>query len=208
MYTPSFSVADYRTTNIDSSTDGKTVAKAAMVINGKRIVKLQSDNSVVLATSTTDMLYGVSDAYASEGAYVSIALSGLTYLKLGATVDISGGIIRLTTDGNGKGIPAVTGNNVIGFALENGNTDDDIKVLIAQDVIGAGGGGSDAYFSTTLTNVTSPYTVTHSLAKKPSVTVLDTLNNLIDIDANYPNDNQIILTWAMPVTLSGTVICN
>lgn len=208
MYTPSFSVADYRTTNIDSSTDGKTVAKAAMVINGKRIVKLQSDNSVVLATSTTDMLYGVSDAYASEGAYVSIALSGLTYLKLGATVDISGGIIRLTTDGNGKGIPSVTGNNVIGFALENGNTDDDIKVLIAQDVIGAGGGGSDAYFSTTLTNVTSPYTVTHSLAKKPSVTVLDTLNNLIDIDANYPNDNQIILTWAMPVTLSGTVICN
>lgn len=204
MYKPSFSVVGYRTTNLDSS----TVAKAAMAINGKRIVKLQSDNSVVLATSTTDMLYGVSDAYASEGTYVSIALSGLAYLKLGATVDISGGVIRLTTDGNGKGIPAVTGNNIVGFALENGNTDDDIKVLIAQDVIGAGGGGSDAYFSTTLTNVTSPYTVTHSLAKKPSVTVLDTSNNLIQIDVNYPNDNQITLTWDMPVNLSGTVICN
>jgi hypothetical protein len=154
------------------------------------------------------MLYGVSDAYASEGAYVSIALSGLTYLKLGATVDISGGVIRLTTDGSGKGIPAGTGNNVVGFALENGSTDDDIKVLIAQDVIGSSGGGSDAYFSTTLTNVTSPHTVTHSLAKKPSVTVLDTSNNIIQIDVNYPNDNQITLTWDMPTNLSGTVICN
>lgn len=208
MYTPHFSLLDFKTTNIDSSTDGKTVAKAATEINGKRIVKLQSDNSVVLATSTTDMLYGVSDAYASEGAYVSIALSGLTYLKLGATVDISGGVIRLTTDGNGKGIPAVTGNNVVGFALENGSTNDDIKVLIAQDVIGAGGGGSDAYFTTTLTNVTSPHTVTHNLAKKPSVTVIDTSNNIIQIDVNYLDDNQVILSWDMPINLSGMVICN
>lgn len=204
MYTPSFSVENYRTTNLNSS----TVAKAAMAINGKRIVKLQSDNSVVLSTSTSDMLYGVSDAYASEGTYVSIALSGLTYLKLGATVDISGGVIRLTTDGNGKGIPAVTGDNVVGFALENGSTDDDIKVLIAQDVIGAVDVNSDAYFTTTLTNATSPYTVIHSLAKKPSITVLDTSNNLIQVDINYPDDNQVVLTWDMPVNLSGTVICN
>ena len=203
-YEPSFSVENYRTTNLNSS----TVAKAATAINGKRIVKLQSDNSVVLSTSTSDMLYGVSDAYASEGTYVSIALSGLTYLKLGATVDISGGVIRLTTDGNGKGIPAVTGDNVVGFALENGSTDDDIKILIAQDVIGAIGGNSDAYFTTTLTNATSPYTVIHSLAKKPSVTVLDTSNNLIQVDVNYPDDNQVVLTWDMPVNLSGTVICN
>jgi len=203
-YEPSFSVENYRTTNLNSS----TVAKAATAINGKRIVKLQSDNSVVLSTRTSDMLYGVSDAYASEGTYVSIALSGLTYLKLGATVDISGGVIRLTTDGNGKGIPAVTGDNVVGFALENGSTDDDIKILIAQDVIGAIGGNSDAYFTTTLTNATSPYTVIHSLAKKPSVTVLDTSNNLIQVDVNYPDDNQVVLTWDMPVNLSGTVICN
>lgn len=208
MYTPHFSLLDFKTTNIDSSTDGKTVANAATVINGKRIVKLQSNNSVVLATNTTDMLYGVSDAYASEGGYVSIALSGLAYLKLGATVDISGGVIRLTTDGNGKGIPSVIGNNVIGFALENGNTDDDIKVLIAQDVIGASGGGSDAYFTTTLNTVTSPHTVTHNLAKKPSVTVIDTSNNIIQIDVNYLDDNQVVLSWDMPINLSGMVICN
>ena len=208
MYTPNFSLSDFSITNIDSSTDGKTIAKAATVIHRKRIVKLQSDNSVVLATNTTDMLYGVSDAYAGEGGHVSVALSGLTYLKLGATVNISGGVIRLTTDGNGKGIPASTGNNVIGFALENGSIDDDIKILIAQDVIGASGGGSDAYFTTTLNNVTSPHTVTHSLAKKPSVIVVDTLNNMIQVDINYPNDNQVILLWDMPVNLSGTVICN
>lgn len=208
MYKPSFTVESYKTTNLDSSTDRKTVARAASDINGKRIVKLQSNNSVVLATSTTDMLYGISDAYAGEGGNISIAVSGLTYLKLGSTVDISGGVIRLTTDGSGKGIPAGTGNNVVGFALESGSADDDIKVLIAQDVIGAGGGGSDAYFSTTLTNITSPYTITHSLAKKPSVTVLDTSNNIIQIDVNYPNDNQITLTWDMPVNFSGMVICN
>jgi hypothetical protein len=206
-YSPSFTSSKFVYSNLADADSNSVIAKLGGIVYSDRIVKILQNGDVVLADNPLDTFYGVSDASNITGKNISVTVSGVKYLELGGNVDLSGGSVRLTSDSVGRGVEAGIGDNVIGFALESGTIGDKIKILIGGGG-GSGGGGSDANFVEVLTNVTSPHTVTHNLGKKPSVTVIDTSNNEIEIAVSYPNDNQVIIVFDTLTTLSGTVICN
>lgn len=72
-------------------------------------------------------------------------------------------------------------------------------------VISGGGSGSDANFTQAFTTA-STVTVTHNLGKLPSVTVIDTAEDICFGDVQYLSTNALRVTFS--AATSGTVICN
>lgn len=54
--------------------------------------------------------------------------------------------------------------------------------------------------------VTDTVTVTHNLQKYPSVTVVNSANDVVVGDVTYTNTNTLVVTFSAP--FSGTVYCN
>lgn len=76
--------------------------------------------------------------------------------------------------------------------------DDRIRVTVT---IPATGGNSVAY---DFTDAIGGITYAHNLHRKPSVTVVDTTNEVVNVDVAYDSDDSITLTWNGQ--LSGTIL--
>lgn len=117
--------------------DGRYIdRKAGADLSGKqyRVVKQQSDRTVVLATAASDNLFGVltNAPVAGDTADVcGINAVGTFKVVLGGTVAFGA---KLTTDANGAGVTATTGNNVFGIAQEAGVTGQVIEYLCVKEV--------------------------------------------------------------------------
>lgn len=96
-----------------------------------------TDQLVALAADATKIPWILQDAplgTASVPASASIAVNGVTKLKLGASAVAVGD--RLTADSDGKGVPTTTSTNKYGaIAMENGAAGDIIAVRVAQGLI-------------------------------------------------------------------------
>jgi hypothetical protein len=107
------------------------------------IVKFGADDSTVSpAAASTDLLLGVANelglsaADVSNGSTVDIVVDGIAELQLGAAVTRGQ---KLTSDGNGLGIPAAPAAGVnaqiVAIALRSGVLNDVIPVLVEQSVM-------------------------------------------------------------------------
>jgi len=108
------------------------IAEAA--ITPYRIVKFGSaDSNVVPASASADALLGICGQVGGDlGKRVDIVLDDI------AEVEFGGSITRgdwLTSDANGKAIPAAAGANVIGRAMVSGVVGDIGTCLIAHGKI-------------------------------------------------------------------------
>lgn len=83
-----------------------------------RIVKTTASGVVTNTTAATDVMIGVlTDGVAdgsSEKQGVSVAISGIAKVKVGAAVAIG---VQLTSNGDGRAIASAGGNSIIGRAL-------------------------------------------------------------------------------------------
>jgi len=98
-----------------------------------RIVKFGSDDdSVAQAAAAADASIGVNGALSGEaGKRIDIVLSGVTEVEYGAAVTRGN---LLTADADGKAVPAVAGNRVIGVAMVSGVAGDIGSVNIAPSI--------------------------------------------------------------------------
>jgi hypothetical protein len=71
-----------------------------------------------------------------------------------------------------------------------------INTVTVTGVIG--GGGGDAQFVYEQTSPSAQWVVLHNLAKFPSVTVVDSANNVVYGEVLYDSDLQVTLTFAGP----------
>ncbi len=94
--------------------------------------------------------------------------------------------------------------------------EDNTTVSIAEDIVevvtvgiqgpaGPPGSSGDANFTQSFTSQSS-VTVTHNLAKYPSVTVLDSAGDEVEGLVDHLSTNQLTLTFSAPFT--GIAICN
>lgn len=108
------------------------VAGAGLTAGQFRIVK-QAGNTVVLASSATDLAIGVLDNQPVTNDMASVTLrnaQGTCKLVLGVGGATVGA--KMTSDANGAGVATVVaGNEVVGIALQAGNAGDVIEVLLA-----------------------------------------------------------------------------
>ena len=58
-----------------------------------------------------------------------------------------------------------------------------------------GGGGSDANYVHSQMSPSSSWSITHSLSKYPSVTVVDSAKNVVEGHVEYINTNSVVLTF-------------
>ncbi len=109
--------------------------KASAAVVQYTIAKMGADDDTcATAAAATDVPVGIFQAALSAtdqaaGKMVEIMVSGISYLALGA-----GGCARgnkLTSDANGNGVVAASGNQAIGIALKSGVQGDIIPVLLA-----------------------------------------------------------------------------
>lgn len=96
-----------------------------------------ADNTVALATASTDLLVGTNDALAKDnGEVVDYPTAGTGEVRLGGNVTRGQPI---TADANSKGVAAAPGAGVnariIGFALQSGVADDVIDYHIAPGMV-------------------------------------------------------------------------
>lgn len=63
-----------------------------------------------------------------------------------------------------------------------------------------GGGGSDKYYVHTQSSAAATWVVTHSLGKKPDVSVVDTLGEKVEPDVQYDSDDQVTLSFSSAST--------
>ena len=91
----------------------------------------------------------------------------------------------------------VTGNDIwIGSDGENGlvtknfSADNLASYYIANDKFGAG------TYTFTQSSAATTWTIDHNLGKFPSVTVVDSSNNVVVGFQTYNNNNQIVLTFS------------
>jgi hypothetical protein len=113
-------------------------AKAEGVIAEYTIAKFGSDDhSLAPAASATSGLVGIFQHAALSAAEVRAMFLGVSKLKLGGSVTRGGPI---TSDANAKGVAAVLGQNVIGFALASGVVNDIIPCLLAPGILNSPGG--------------------------------------------------------------------
>ena len=89
-----------------------------------------------LATSSTDAIFGIALADATAGAWVEIQFGGVCFsAALGSAITAG---CFLTTNAEGKLIPAISGDRYIGLALPYSGTPSDgslIEVMISQGVL-------------------------------------------------------------------------
>lgn len=96
------------------------------------------------------------------------------------------------------------------YFVKNGSEAD----LIITDEVGvpfpvdldSSSGGSDANFVHTQLSASSLWTVNHNLVKKPSVTIVDSGDNVVVGDITYLNDNSLTIAFAAP--FGGKAYCN
>lgn len=117
----------------------KSVKCTAAIATQFLIAKFGADdNTLSQAAAATDNLIGIfQHTTTNAGDEVRVMLDGISNLKLGGTVTRGGPI---TSDANAKGVAAVLGQNIIGFALASGVLNDIIPVLIAPGVLNSAGG--------------------------------------------------------------------
>jgi len=98
-----------------------------------RIVKFgTNDDSVVQAAAAADASIGVNGALAGDiGKRVDIVLLGATEVEYGAAVTRGD---LLTADADGKAVPAIAGNRVIGIAMASGVAGDIGSLTIAPSI--------------------------------------------------------------------------
>ncbi len=112
----------------------KDVKASAAVVQYTIAAPGADDDTFSTASAATNPLVGVFQAALSStdqaaGKYVEVMVTGISYLALGA-----GGCARgnkLTSDANGNGVVATSGNQAIGIALKSGAQGDVIPVLLA-----------------------------------------------------------------------------
>lgn len=64
----------------------------------------------------------------------------------------------------------------------------------------------DAYYLHSQVNPASTWTINHSLNKKPSVTVIDTANDVCIGDVHYVSDTSLTISFTAP--FSGSAVLN
>lgn len=108
----------------------KSVKCTAAIATAFTIGKFGADDDTMsLATGATDGLIGIFQhitANANDSVRVMLT-GGISRLKLGGAVTRGD---RITSDANGKGVKAVLGNSIIGYALASGVENDIIPALI------------------------------------------------------------------------------
>lgn len=117
----------------------KSVKCTAAIATQFLIAKFGADdNTLSQAAAATDNLIGIfQHTTINAGDDVRVMLDGISNLKLGGTVTRGGPI---TSDANAKGVAAVLGQNIIGFAMASGVTNDIIPVLLAPGILLSAGG--------------------------------------------------------------------
>ena len=79
-------------------------------------------------------------------------------------------------------------NGTAVVAKEKGNT------VVVTGVIG--GVSQDAHFVYTQSSPSAQWVITHNLAKYPSVSVVDSADNIVVGETQYDSINQVTLTFA------------
>jgi hypothetical protein len=117
----------------------KKVKCTAAIATAFLIAKFGADDDTLSqAAAATDNLCGIfQHITTAAGEAIRVMLDGISRIKLGDTVTRGGPV---TSDSAGKGVPAVGGQNIIGFALASGVVGDIIPVLIAPMVLAAAAG--------------------------------------------------------------------
>lgn len=69
-----------------------------------------------------------------------------------------------------------------------------VRSWVAQT--GGGGSGSDAYYRHVQSLASATWTITHSLNKRPSVSIVTSAGDVVYGNINYVDDNQVILTFS------------
>lgn len=114
--------------------------KAGGVISAYRILKFGSDDEhVIQATAADDVLIGVSipgsgsdpSGMVDEDEILDMATAGTPAVEYGDTVTRGE---KLTSDAQGRAVPAAGGNNVIGTAMNSGVANDIGSVQIDRQV--------------------------------------------------------------------------
>lgn len=121
-----------------SGLEKSVLCTAAVAVN--TIAKFgANDNTLSTATAATDNIIGVfQHATTTALDEVRVMLDGIAEIKLGV-----GGITRggpVTSDATGLGVAAVSGNNIIGFAMASGVAGDIVPVLISPQILTSPGG--------------------------------------------------------------------
>lgn len=56
--------------------------------------------------------------------------------------------------------------------------------------------GGDKHFTFTQSTPSNTWTITHNLGKHPSITVVDSANNVVEGDYEYIDNNNVVLTFS------------
>lgn len=109
-----------------------------VTIPPNRIISLDATGLAVLSTGVLPNSIGVSTEVGSDfGLAMDVTVGGIAYLAIAvaAGLSVAAGTL-LTSDGNGLGIAAATGNRVVAILLENAAANGQIcKVVVCQSVI-------------------------------------------------------------------------
>lgn len=97
-----------------------------------RIIKRgAAEDRLSLATAASDDIYGVTQQFTGSPVFARVCLAGPCFVTYGATVTQGQ---RLTSDANGKAIPASPGDKTIGTAWSDGGSGDRGIVYVAPGV--------------------------------------------------------------------------
>lgn len=99
-------------------------------IKSRRIIKFKDGNDaeVVQAAAKGDAMFGItSDLDVNGGEPVDVVLQGSASCEYGTNVEAGQ---LLTSDGEGRAVPAGNGDRTIGIAMQNGVVSDIGSVLI------------------------------------------------------------------------------
>jgi hypothetical protein len=66
----------------------------------------------------------------------------------------------------------------------------------SMSIKGVTGGGGDAHYMHSQGTAEANWVVNHNLNKKPSVTVVDSMDNIVHGEVEYLNNNSVSLTFA------------
>lgn len=91
------------------------------------IAIIDTDGDIILATAATQALLGVIREENVADKPVTVQFGGVGKVICGGTI-VAGNPV--TADGNGKGVAASAGNQVIGRALMNGDANEIISVAL------------------------------------------------------------------------------
>lgn len=117
----------------------KTVASTAAVSSAYTICKHGADDDTFsLATGATDNLVGIfQHTTSAAGERVRIMLTGISPILYGGNVTRGD---PLTSDGSGRGVTAVAGQNIIGYATISGVINDIGSVDLGRQALAAASG--------------------------------------------------------------------